>query len=114
MTEAAIQQIIERLREFRDVRDWGKYHSPKNLAFSISIEAAELLELFQWVDMDESSELLRDESVRDAAEDELADILIYCLNFADRAGIDPITAIWRKIERNESRFPGKPGATRFG
>jgi len=105
MTDIPLHLIMEKLRTFRDVRDWKQYHSPKNLAFSIAIEAAELLEIFQWVEMDKAAGLLEDKAVLAAAEDELADILIYCFNFADRAGIDPLQAVLDKIGRNEDRFP---------
>ncbi|MBN1265421.1 MAG: nucleotide pyrophosphohydrolase [Anaerolineales bacterium] len=105
MTDDKLNLIMEQLREFRDARDWEQYHSPKNLAFSIAIEAAELLEIFQWVEMDRAGELLEDPAVLAATEEELADILIYCLNFADRTGIDPLQAVLRKIHRNEERFP---------
>jgi len=109
MPDISMQLIMEKLKAFRDARDWKQYHSPKNLAFSISIEAAELLEIFQWVDMEKAADLLEDEAILAAAEDELADILIYCLNFADRAGIDPLQAVLDKIGRNEDRFPVSAG-----
>jgi NTP pyrophosphatase (non-canonical NTP hydrolase) len=105
MTDDTLQLIMGKLRKFRDARDWEQYHSPKNLAFSISIEAAELLEIFQWVEMEKAADLLEDEAILAAAEDELADILIYCLNFADQTGIDPLQAVLDKIDRNEDRFP---------
>lgn len=95
--------LQERLERFRDERDWAQFHSPGNLAKAISVEAAELLELFLWAAGEEEEEVLRER--RAQVEDELADVLIQCLNFANRAGIDPIAAVSRKIEGNEKRYP---------
>ena len=80
---------------FRDARDWKKFHTPENLAKSISIEAGELLENFQWGDQAEQSKL----------EDELADVLIYSFLFSESIGVDPLDAMRKKIEANEKRFP---------
>lgn len=95
---AAVHSFVER-------RDWYRYHTPKNLAMSIAIEAAELMEHFQWGSLEESTALLADESARAEIADELADILIYCLSFANSGGIDVTTAIQTKLARNETRFP---------
>lgn len=86
-------------------RDWEKHHTPKHLAMSIAIEAAELMEHFQWYDASESIARMRDEAERAEVADELADVLIYCLSFANSAGIDVSAAIGKKLVRNESRFP---------
>lgn len=91
MTDAA----RDALREFVAERDWGQFHSPENLAKSISIEAAELLELFQWnPDVDEQR--LRDE---------LADVLTYCILLADRIGADPQQLILDKLEQTRAKYP---------
>lgn len=91
MTDAA----RDALRAFVAERDWGQFHSPENLAKSISIEAAELLELFQWnVDADEQR--LRDE---------LADVLTYCVLLADRIGADPQQLILDKLEQTRAKYP---------
>ncbi len=91
MTDAA----RDALRAFVAERDWGQFHSPENLAKSISIEAAELLELFQWnADVDEQR--LRDE---------LADVLTYCILLADRIGADPQQLILDKLERTRAKYP---------
>jgi NTP pyrophosphatase (non-canonical NTP hydrolase) len=92
-----------RLSRFRDERDWARFHSPGNLAKAISVEAAELLELFLWVAGEEEAEV--SSSRRSEVEAELADVLIQCLNFADAAGIDVLAAVDRKIEVNEQRYP---------
>ncbi|PRI10040.1 nucleotide pyrophosphohydrolase [Leucobacter massiliensis] len=82
------------LREFVAERDWGKFHTPENLAKSISIEAGELLECFQW-----------DDSGLGSAEDELADVLTYCLLLADRLGLDPDEIVLQKLEKTRVKYP---------
>lgn len=96
-----MEELLDRLRRFRDEREWAQFHSPKNLAISISVEAAELLELFQW---SPSGELEPGSTVEEAAE-EAADILIYLLLLFDKLGLDPIQEARRKIDRNETRLP---------
>ncbi len=95
-----LSKLMERLRKFRDDRGWRRYHTLKNLAISISIEAAELLENFQWAEDEE--EVLREK--REEIEDEVADILIYLLFFCDAAKIDPIKAAQRKMDKNEVKY----------
>lgn len=96
-----LENLACRLRAFRDARDWSRFHSPKNLALSVSIEAAELLEQFQWKSELES---LSPAEVASAA-DEAADVLIYLLLLCDRLGIDLGASTAAKIDRNEGRFP---------
>lgn len=92
--ESEFSGILMRLRHFRYVRNWGDVHTPKMLAESVSIEAAELLELFQWGASPKTDQI----------EGEVADVMIYCLNLCDVAGIDPVTAIHKKITINEGRM----------
>lgn len=96
---AAVQA---RLAKFRDERDWAQFHAPANLAKAISVEAAELLELFLWAG-DGGDEVLA--ARRAEVEAELADVLIQCLNFANATGVDVIAAIDGKIQSNEERYP---------
>jgi NTP pyrophosphatase (non-canonical NTP hydrolase) len=100
-----LHDILKSLLEFRDARDWAKFHNPKDLALSVSIEAGELLELFQWKSADEVESLAADPAFRNLAAGEISDVLIYLLLLADRLGIDPIRAARNKIDENESRFP---------
>ncbi|MEM3505715.1 MAG: nucleotide pyrophosphohydrolase [Archaeoglobaceae archaeon] len=98
-----LESILEDLRQFRDKRDWLKFHTPKNLAISIAIEACELLELFQWTrDLEEEKNVLEKKSSEIA--DEVADIFIYLLFLCDIAGLDLEKAVREKIARNEERF----------
>jgi dCTP diphosphatase len=91
--------------EFIHQRQWEKFHTPKNLSMSIAIEAAELMEHFQWIDNRESLDLKSIPEVAAEVKDELADILIYCLSFANSFEIDIVSAIDEKMQKNETRFP---------
>jgi NTP pyrophosphatase (non-canonical NTP hydrolase) len=97
--------LKEAVHHFVEARDWYQYHTPKNLAMCIAIEAAEIMEHFQWQSLDDSAALMADEAARAEVADELADVLIYCLSFANSSGIDVSAAIHKKLARNEVRFP---------
>lgn len=98
-----IEEILDRLLRFRDERDWGQFHTARNLAVSISLEAAELLEHFQWTT--ENQEIAGKKV--DALADEVADIFIYLLLFSHKLGIDPIQAAAEKIRKNEQKYPAE-------
>ncbi len=106
-TTVTVGVLKDAVARFVEARDWGQFHTPKNLAMSIAIEAAEIMEHFQWRSLDESAALMRDEAARTEVADELADVLIYCLSFANSSGIDVATAIQKKLARNELRFPAE-------
>ena len=89
------EKVLEELRAFVAERDWQKFHEPENLAKSISIEAGELLECYQW----NSS---ADES---AVRSELADVLTYCLMLADKLDLDPMEIVLEKLEQTKSKYP---------
>jgi dCTP diphosphatase len=86
-------------------RNWQRYHTPKNLAMGIAIEAAEIMEHFQWLSVEESVRKLENPQARAEVADELADVMIYCLSLANHAGIDVSESIHAKLARNEQRFP---------
>lgn len=90
------KETIERIRNFSEDRDWDQFHSPANLAKSISIEANELLECFQW-----------DEEHYDINEvkEELADVLVYCRNMLDKLNLDEDEIVNAKMEQNERKYP---------
>lgn len=90
------QQTIERIRKFSEDRDWDQFHSPANLAKSISIEANELLECFQWSDTNYDI---------NAVKEELADVLVYCRNMLDKLGLDEDEIVNAKMEQNERKYP---------
>ena len=99
------QKLAAALRAFAAEREWDQFHTPKNLATSISIEAAELLELFQWSRGQKSWDEVADPSIRARVEEELADILLYIIRFADKAGIDLEMIGERKIALNADKYP---------
>ena len=90
------QETIERIRKFTADRDWDQFHTPANLAKSISIEANELLECFQWSDTDYDLEDVKDE---------LADVIVYCIDMLDKLGLDADEIINRKMSTNEAKYP---------
>jgi NTP pyrophosphatase (non-canonical NTP hydrolase) len=91
------------LREFVSERDWSRFHSPKNLATALSVEASELLEPFQWLASGEKSELADDRLV--AIRHEMADVLAYLVMLADRLDVDLYAAVLEKIELNRAKYP---------
>jgi dCTP diphosphatase len=102
--DTSLAELQRRVEAFRDERDWAQFHSLKNLAAAIAIEAGELQELLLWTrDEEESARVLA--SRTDDAADELADILIQCLNFASAAGIDLGEATASKLEKNAKKYP---------
>ena len=98
-----IELVKQKLRTFAEARDWDQFHSPKNLASAISVEAAELLEIFQWL-TEEGSRTLNAET-KDKVEQEVADVFLYLLRLADKLDIDIIAAAGRKIAINEEKYP---------
>lgn len=100
-----VGELVRAVAEFRDARDWARFHAPKNLSMAIAIEAAELMECFQWVDAQESRDLLSEPGARAAVADELADVLAYCLSLASIAGYDVSTILRRKMAANAQKYP---------
>ncbi len=116
MTDDAtsIGELRAEVAAFVAARNWEQYHTPKNLAMSIAIEAAEIMEHFQWSSLEEATAFVRDAAARAEVADELADVLIYCLSFANAAEIDIATAIRTKMARNEGRFPAREVSGKLG
>ena len=98
MTQETINQVLK----FRDDRNWRQFHNPKDLALSISLEAAELLEVFQWSGSDTVCE-----SKKDKIREELADVLNYCILMADACGLDMDEIVCEKIRRNNEKYPAE-------
>ncbi|MFJ2115371.1 MULTISPECIES: nucleotide pyrophosphohydrolase [unclassified Streptomyces] len=96
-----------RLTEFAAARDWEQYHTPKNLAAALSVEASELLEIFQWLTPEQSARVMEDPESAHRVTDEVADVLAYLLQFCEALDVDPLAALAAKMERNEVRFPPK-------
>ena len=110
-TIAALKELV---RGFRNRRDWEQFHTPKNLSMSIAIEAAELMEEFQWLTSEESRRL-REEDERAVTRlgEELADVIIYCLSFANAMNIDITTAVMDKLAKNAKKYPEDEYKGRF-
>ena len=104
--KTAIQEVKDKVRAFVHERDWEKYHKPKDLAVSICLEAAELLELFQWKSENEIRDLCKNSKrFMERIEEEIADILIYALSFSNALEIDITTAVNKKLKINEEKYP---------
>jgi NTP pyrophosphatase (non-canonical NTP hydrolase) len=102
MTDS-LRDLTQQLEQFAQDRDWQQFHSPKNLASALVVEAAELLEHFQWMTEQQSRELAPDK--RDAVGAEIADVLLYLIQLATTLGIDPIAAARAKLGVNELKYP---------
>ncbi len=100
-----LDDLKMRLREFARERDWEGFHSPKNLAMALIVEAGELLEPLQWLSEEESSRV--DAATHKALSEEVADVLLYLVRLADRLDIDPIAAAYAKIETNARKYPAE-------
>lgn len=100
-----IKSLKDRLREFAKERDWEKFHSPKNLVMAMTKEAAELLEIFQWMTEEESVKSYKLPKVKQNIEDEIADVLTYLIRLSDLLDIDLEQAITNKIEKNTLKYP---------
>lgn len=100
-----MENLKHRLRAFARERDWEQYHSPKNLAMALSVEVAEIVEIFQWLTEQESKALSADK--RAELEEEIGDVLIYLVNLADKFDIDPLHAALEKLEKNEKKYPAR-------
>ncbi len=98
--EIVIQETIKQVLKFRDDRNWKQFHNPKDLALSISLEAAELLEVFQW-----SGEDVECKDKQDKIREELADVLIYCVLMADVCELDINEIIQEKLKKNNKKYP---------
>ncbi|MFJ7999664.1 nucleotide pyrophosphohydrolase [Streptomyces sp. NPDC096310] len=107
MSELDVAELQRRLAAFAAARDWESYHTPKNLAAALSVEASELLEIFQWLTPEESARVMTDPETAHRVRDEVADVLAYLLQFCGVLGVDPLAALAAKVERNEARFPPK-------
>ncbi len=105
VTDIDVAELQRRLAAFAAARDWGQYHTPKNLAAALSVEASELLEIFQWLTPEQSAGVMEDPGSAHRVTDEVADVLAYLLQFCEVLGIDPTAALVAKLERNEERFP---------
>jgi len=103
--DTCVGDLKAAVEAFYTARHWRRFHSPKNLAMAIAVEAAELMELFQWMDNDEAAEQAQSGPLRERLEEELADVLIYGLTLASTLDVDISTIVARKMEANERKYP---------
>ncbi|MFJ9697425.1 nucleotide pyrophosphohydrolase [Kitasatospora sp. NPDC101183] len=100
-----LEELRQRLVDFAAARRWEPFHTPKNLAAALSVEAGELLEIFQWLTPEEAAGVMSEPERAHRVRDEVADVLAYLVQFCTAVGVDPLEALAAKIERNEHRFP---------
>jgi dCTP diphosphatase len=110
ITVGALRQAVA---DFVDNRDWRPFHTAKNLSMSIAIEAAELMERFQWLTTEEAQAAIEDPTERAAVADEMADVIIYCLSLSNALDLDVSSAVLGKLQTNEHRYPADEFQGRF-
>ena len=112
--ETTVADLRQLVHDFVERRDWRQFHSPKNLAMSLAIEAAELMEHFQWITPEQSRRLGQQPENLTAIGEELADVLCYSLAMANELGLDLSTAIRQKMVKNEQKYPAEEYRGRYG
>lgn len=112
--KTTVAQLRRLVREFVEERDWRQFHTPKNLSMSLAIEAAELMEHFQWLTAKESRALAGDPGKLEAVGDELADVVCYALALANEIGLDVAGALERKMVKNRQKYPAAEYRGRYG
>ncbi len=113
-TETTVGLLRKVVEQFVDQRDWRHFHTPKNLAMSLAIEAAEVMEHFQWLTPEQSCEVANRPERLAAVADELADVFCYALAMANELGLDVSKAILAKMAKNEQKYPAEEYRGRFG
>ncbi len=103
--KTTVAEIKARVLEFARERDWEQFHAPKNLSMALAAEAGELMEHFLWASSEESRETVNDPIKRSKIEEELSDVVIYAIEFANMTGIDLSAAIERKMAANAAKYP---------
>jgi len=98
-----MEKLMQEIEEFVEKRNWGQYHLPKNLAMALTVETAELLEIFQWLTPEESVQISKEQL--EHIEEEIGDVMIYLTTLAKGYGINPIEAAKKKILKNEQKYP---------
>jgi dCTP diphosphatase len=109
-----IHELREMIRVFVEERDWRQFHSPKNLSMALAIEAAELMEHFQWISIDDSRSLANDPAKLAAAGEELADVIAYGFALANELGLDVADTIRDKMAKNVRKYPADEFRGRWG
>lgn len=100
-----LSALVKQILAFRDERDWAQFHTPKNIAAALAIEAAELQELMLWKSEEEVADLVDSNQGNGDLSDEIADVLIYALLFCEAVEVDPLVAIRIKLKKNAKKYP---------
>lgn len=111
-----LDEIRKKLAAFAAERNWDQFHTPKNLSMALAAEAAELLEIFQWLTDEQSREIASNENEMAQVREEIADVMIYLIRLADKLDVDIEEAVLDKIELNEKKYPvelAKDNATKY-
>ena len=98
-----MNNLTKQIRTFAKKRDWQQFHSPKNLAMALSVEASEIVEIFQWLTQEQSRSL--NKSQKSHLEEEIGDVMIYLTNLADKFNLDPLEAAKKKMKLNAKKYP---------
>ena len=110
--QTTVSELRQLMAQFVAERDWGQFHSPKNLAMSMAIEASELMEHFQWLTNEQSEEI--GAAVRHEVGEELADVVCYAMSLANSLDIDIASAVFQKMEKNRLKYPVDKFRGRYG
>lgn len=100
-----IERLKEKIEKFSQERDWDKFHSVKNLSMALSVESAELLEIFQWLSEEQSNQIKDTPQLKSKVEDEVADIFVYLLRIISKTNIDLEKAVLNKLQKNTEKYP---------
>lgn len=111
--ETTVAQLRERMARFVRERDWEQFHSPKNLAMALSVESAELMEHFLWIDNEPSRRVVEDASTLEAIGEEISDVACLIFALCNSLGLDLTTVIERKMEKNERKYPVEKSRGRY-
>ncbi len=112
--ETTVAELSEVVRRFVAERDWERFHAPKNLSMALAIEAAELMEHFQWISVEASRRTAEDPAKLEAVAEEMADVFCYLLALAAELKIDLATAVRRKMVKNAAKYPAEEYRGRYG
>lgn len=110
--QTTVNELRQLMAQFVAERDWGQFHSPKNLAMALTIEAGELMEHFQWLTTEQSQNI--DASVKHEVGEELADVVCYAMSLANSLDIDVSSAVYQKMEKNRLKYPADKFRGRYG
>ncbi len=112
--QTTVRELREMVRQFVDARDWRQFHSPKNLSMAMAIEAAELMEHFQWITPEASRQVGENVDELGAVAEELSDVICYALAIANELDIDVSRAMSNKMKKNEAKYPVDEYRGRYG